>query len=67
MVTSARGPAAVSVIKSLNDYDGQGEHHITATDITEDSVGLRLADSKYIVPKSTDEDFVPTIRKIIEK
>ena len=67
MVTSAGGPAAVGVIKSLSDYDGQGKHHITATDITEDSAGFHLADSRYIVPKSTDEDFIPTLRKIIER
>ena len=67
MVTSAGGPAAVGVIKSLEDFDGQGEHHITATDITADSAGMYMADTGYIVPKSTDKEFIPAIRKIIEK
>ena len=67
MVTSAGGPAAVGVIKSLEKFDGQGEHHITATDITADSAGMYMADTGYIVPKSTDKEFIPEIRKIIEK
>jgi len=67
LVTSAGGPAAVGVIKSLQDFDSQGEHHITATDITKDSAGFHMADMGYVVPKSTDEEFISTIREIVEK
>ena len=68
MVTSAGGPAAIGVIKSLEKYDKLGtSHQIIATDITKNSVGYKIANKGYIVPKSTDEDFIPTIRKIIKK
>lgn len=67
MVTSAGGPAAVGVIKSLHDCDNWGEHHITATDITKDSAGFILADSSYIVPEAGDNNFIPKIKEIIER
>ena len=68
MVTSAGGPAAIGVIKSLEKYDKLGtSHQIIATDITKNSVGYKIANKGYIVPKSTDKDFIPTIRKIIKK
>ena len=67
LVTSAGGPAAVGVIKSLYKFDTQSKHYIVATDITENSSGCHLADKYYIVPKSSDDSFITEIRKIIKK
>ena len=65
LITSAGGPAAIGVIKSLHKFDVQGEHCIVATDMNEMSAGSKLADRRYIVPAADDDDFLPKIKEII--
>ena len=38
LITCAGGPAAVGVIKSINDFDSQGEHKVVAIDCDKLSV-----------------------------
>ena len=66
LVTSAGGPAAIGVIKSLFRFDTQGEHHIVATDMNKMSAGLQMADKGYIVPGVDSSDFLPKIKEIIK-
>ena len=42
LITSAGGPAAIGVIKSIRDL--QDDHYIVATDINDMSVGFHKAD-----------------------
>jgi len=65
LITSAGGPAAVGVIKSIRDL--QDSHYIVATDINEMSVGFHKANKGYIVPPANDKNFLPKIKEIIEK
>ena len=65
LITSAGGPAAVGVIKSIRDL--QDSHYIVATDMNEMSVGFHKANKGYIVPSADDKDFLPKIKEIIEK
>ena len=67
LVTSAGGPAAIGVIKSLRHFDTEQKHKIIATDITDLSVGLHLADDGYIVPKANKDYFTQTIAKIVKE
>lgn len=72
LVTSAGGPAAVGVIKSLKDYwlkfnDEAGHHYIVATDMNEVSVGFHMANKGYVVPAADDSDFLPKIKEIIKR
>ena len=64
LITSAGGPAAVGVIKSIRDL--QDDHYIVATDINDMSVGFHKADKGYIVPRVNDTNFLPKIKEIIE-
>ena len=67
LVTSAGGPAAIGVIKSLRHFDTEQKHKIIATDITDLSVGLHLADDGYIVPKANKDYFTQAIAKIVKE
>ena len=67
LVTSAGGPAAIGVIKSLRQFDTEKKHKIIATDITDLSVGLHLADDGYIVPKANKDYFTQAIAKIVKE
>ncbi len=67
LVTSAGGPAAIGVIKSLRQFDTEKKHKIIATDITDLSVGLHLADDGYVVPKANKDYFTQTIAKIVKE
>ena len=60
LITSAGGPAAVGVIKSIRDL--QDSHYIVATDMNEMSVGFHKANKGYIVPPADDKDFLPKIK-----
>jgi len=64
LITSAGGPAAVGVIKSIRDL--KDSHYIVATDMDEMSVGFHTANKGYIVPPANDKDFLPKIKEIIE-
>tara|TARA_Y100001937_G_scaffold66668_1_gene91167 strand:- start:332 stop:1246 length:915 start_codon:yes stop_codon:yes gene_type:complete len=66
LVTSAGGPAAIGVIKSLRHFDVEKKHKIIATDITDLSVGLELADESYIVPEASKDFFITSIARIIK-
>ena len=61
LVTSAGGPAAIGVIKSLRHFDVEKKHKIIATDITDLSVGLELADESYIVPEASKDFFITSM------
>ena len=67
LVSCAGGPAAVGVIKSIQDFDTQGEHKIVAIDCDKLSVGFHLADVSYTVPFSVEDDFWKEVLKIIRK
>jgi len=67
LVTSAGGPAAIGVIKSLFRFDTQVEHHIVATDMNKMSAGLKMADRGYVVPGVDSSDFLPDIKEIIKR
>ena len=67
LVTSAGGPAAIGVIKSLFRFDTQVEHHIVATDMNKMSAGLKMADRGYVVPSVDSSDFLPDIKEIIKR
>ena len=66
LVTSAGGPAAIGVIKSLKHFDKNNEHKIIATDVDELSVGFYLADNWYVVPRADEDGFIDEIRDIIK-
>ena len=66
LVTSAGGPAAIGVIKSLKHFDKNNEHKIIATDVDELSVGFYLADNWYVVPQADEDGFIDEIRDIIK-
>ena len=66
LVTSAGGPAAIGVMKSLQNFDGgKNNHSIIATDITELSAGFLWADKGFVVPKADDINYLYEIKKII--
>lgn len=66
LVTSAGGPAAIGVMKSLQNFDGgKNNHSIIATDITELSAGFLWADKGFVVPKANDINYLYEIKKII--
>ena len=65
MVTSAGGPAAIGVIKSLRDMNFDGE--IVAVDCDELSVGFHLVDVNHVVPPTDDDDYISHIFNIVNK
>ena len=66
LVTSAGGPAAIGVMKSLQNFDGgKNNHSIVATDITELSAGFLWADRGFVVPRANDINYLYEIQKII--
>lgn len=67
LVTSAGGPAAIGVIKSIRHFDTENKHKIIATDISELSAGLHLADEGYTVPKANKDYFIQAIAKIVKE
>lgn len=67
LVSCAGGPAAVGVIKSMNDLDTRSEHKIVAIDCDKLSVGFYLADVSYVVPFSVEDDYWKEVLKIIRK
>ncbi len=67
LVSCAGGPAAVGVIKSINDFDSQGEHKVVAIDCDKLSVGFHLADRSYVVPFSVEDDYWKEVLKVIRK
>ena len=66
LVTSAGGPAAIGVMKSLQNFDGgKNNHSIIATDITELSAGFLWADRGFVVRRADDINYLYEIKKII--
>tara|TARA_B100000287_G_scaffold253653_1_gene238341 strand:+ start:105 stop:1055 length:951 start_codon:yes stop_codon:yes gene_type:complete len=67
LVSCAGGPAAVGVIKSINDFDSQGKHKVVAIDCDKLSVGFHLADKSYVVPFSVEDDYWKVVLRIISE
>ena len=67
LVSCAGGPAAVGIIKSIEDFDSQGEHKTVAIDCDRLSVGFHLADRSYVVPFSVEDDYWKEVLKVIRK
>ena len=66
LLTSAGGPAAIGVIKSLIDIRFQGK--IVVTDVNSLSAGFHFADKHYITPYSSSEDeYISTILNIVAR
>tara|TARA_B100000073_G_scaffold344822_1_gene352453 strand:- start:303 stop:1178 length:876 start_codon:yes stop_codon:yes gene_type:complete len=65
LITHAGGSGPVGIIKSLRDINFDGV--IVAVDSDEFSSGMHLADVKYVVPKSNDDNFKDEILNIIKK
>ena len=66
LVTSAGGPAAIGVMKSLPNFDGGANNHsIIATDMTELSAGFLWADRGFVVPRADDINYLYEIKKIV--
>ena len=65
LISSAGGPAAVGVIKSLRNIDFEGR--IVSIDCNEVSVGRYLSDKFYKVPQSTDKSFIKELLDIVER
>ena len=59
--------AAVGIIKSIEDFDSQGEHKTVAIDCDRLSVGFHLADRSYVVPFSVEDDYWKEVLKVIRK
>lgn len=62
LVTGAGGPAAVCVIKDLIK-----RHEVIATDIDQLASGLYIAQSRFIVPKADDKNFIKRILEIAKE
>ena len=67
LVSCAGGPAAVGIVKSIEDFDSQGEHKTVAIDCDRLSVGFHLADRSYVVPFSVEDDYWKEVLKVIRK
>jgi carbamoyl-phosphate synthase large subunit len=65
LLTSAGGPAAVGVIKSLRDIKFNGK--IVVTDCDHLSVGFHLADSYYVTPRTDASNFIKILLEIVER
>jgi len=63
LITSAGGPAAVGVIKSLRYI---GNHNIVAIDCDELAVGFYLSDKYYVVSRFDEDDFFFEFLEIVE-
>ena len=67
LVSCAGGPAAVGIIKSIEDFDSQGAPKTVAIDCDRLSVGFHLADRSYVVPFSVEDDYWKEVLKVIRK
>jgi len=65
LVTGAGGPASTNVIKSLRL--APEPFYIVGCDINKYRQYLHFADSFYLVPRATDEDYIQAIKKIIKE
>ena len=66
LVTSAGATNAINTIKALKRQN-EIDISITTVDIDPLSAGLYLSDKHYIVPRATNEDFLPRILDICKK
>ncbi|MBC7086481.1 MAG: ATP-grasp domain-containing protein [Methanomethylovorans sp.] len=66
LITSAGVATACNIISALKKQK-EKEVKIVAVDTNPLSAGLYLADSRYIVPRSTDPQYIPKILEISKK
>ena len=65
MVTGAGGPASINFIMSLRI--SPEKMHIVGTDTNKFRIHLAPTDSKFLVPKATDEDYIDALNEIVRK
>lgn len=63
LLPEAGGIGALNIIKCLKDIENI---RLIATDSNKKSVGLYLSDKYYIVPKTSDSAYIPTILNICD-
>lgn len=66
LLTGCGAPGAPGIIKCLRK-NGERNIRIVGVDMNENAGGRNLVDAFYIVPRASDDNFIPTILEICQK
>lgn len=67
IVTASGCPGASTFIRYLQEKVTERKVHIVAVDMSEDAIGRFLAPTFYTVPPASSPEYIPEIKRLIEK